>query len=83
MDAKTPVDSLADDILRGAAAIAEFLFGDAKMRRSVYHLVETSRLPVFRVGSVLCARKSTLLDWIRQQEERGWRGPAAASAASK
>jgi hypothetical protein len=36
----------------------------------VYYLAECSRLPVFRLGSVLCARKSALLQWISRQESR-------------
>jgi hypothetical protein len=59
------------DLLRGADSIAEFLFGSASERRKVYHLVETSRLPVFRLGAVLCARRSVLLQWISNQEHRG------------
>ncbi len=74
MPASTPApESLADDLLRGAEAIAEFLYGDATQRRKVYHLAETSRLPIFRLGSVLCARKSVLIQWISEQEKRGWR----------
>lgn len=69
-----PRNSLADDLLRGAEAIAEFLYGDAGQRRKVYHLAETSRLPIFRLGSVLCARRTVLLKWIGDQEQRGWRG---------
>lgn len=61
---------LADDILRGADKIAEFLFGDPAERRKIYHLVEKSQLPVFRLGTVLCARKSVLLAWIAAQEAR-------------
>ncbi|MGK7058060.1 DNA-binding protein [Bradyrhizobium sp. 1050_B9_N1_2] len=61
---------LADDMLRGAEAIAEFLFGDAKQRRKVYHVVETGKLPTFRLGAILCARKSKLLAWIEQQERQ-------------
>jgi len=63
------VRPLADDMLRGADEIAEHLFGDRRARRKVYHLAETSRLPVFRMGSVLCARKTTLLRWIEDQEQ--------------
>lgn len=62
---------LADDLLRGADAIAEFVFGSAKERRKVYYLAtgaKAHRLPVFRMGSVLCARKSSLLQWITTQE---------------
>jgi hypothetical protein len=62
-------DSLAGDILYGADGIAEFLYGDGKLRRKVYNLVETARLPHFRLGAVICARKSILLKWIASQED--------------
>ena len=61
---------LADDLLRGADEIAEFIFGTPGCRRKVYYLAECSRLPVFRLGSVLCARRSVLLNWIAGQESR-------------
>ena len=63
---------LADDILEGADAIAEFLFGSSSSRRKVYYLAECSKLPIFRLGSVLCARKSVLLSFIAGQESRGY-----------
>jgi hypothetical protein len=69
-----PGENLADDMLRGADKIAEFLFGDPKERRKIYHLAETSRLPVFRLGAVLCARRSTLTAWIEEQERRAVAG---------
>ena len=60
---------VADDILRGAGAIAPFLFGSERDRRRVYYLVETDQLPSFRIGKgSLCARRSTLMDWIKAQE---------------
>lgn len=58
------------DLLMKASMIAEFLFGDPNQRRKVYHLAETSRLPVFRLGTVLCARRSVLMDWIKAQEKK-------------
>jgi hypothetical protein len=61
---------LADDLLRGADAIAEFIFGARGSRRKIYYLAETSHLPVFRLGAVLCARRSVLLRWIAGQESR-------------
>jgi hypothetical protein len=61
---------LSADLLRGADSIAEFLFGEGGDRRKVYHLAETSRLPVFKLGSKICARKSVLLEWIADQEWR-------------
>ena len=71
----TPVQNsgateLADDLLRGADEIAEFVFGARGSRRKVYYLAETSHLPVFRLGAVLCARRSVLLRWIAGQESR-------------
>lgn len=60
----------ADDLLIGAESIAEFVFGDRKKRRKVYHLAATSHLPVFKLGSVICARRSVLLKWVQDQEER-------------
>lgn len=63
-------DSLADDILEGADVIAAFMWGSASKRRKVYHLMETSRLPLFKIGNVWCARKSRLKEYIREQEDR-------------
>ena len=63
------------DTLEGAAEIAEFLFDDSSARgqRRVYHLVESSKLPVFRLGNIICARKSTLLAHIEDQEKEAVR----------
>jgi len=55
------------DLLAGADQIAAFM--GLKVRR-VYHLAEMQRLPVFRLGATLCARKSTLLKWIEEMENR-------------
>jgi hypothetical protein len=66
----TSSPDLADDILRGADEIAKFIFGERASRRKVYYLAECTRLPIFRLGSVLCARRSVLLNWIAGQESR-------------
>lgn len=63
--------TLAPDLLRGAEEISEFLFGTRGQRRKVYHLAETSKLPLFRLGSLLCARRSVLMNWIASQERQG------------
>lgn len=68
-------DTIRDDLLTGADAIAMFLFGDPKKRRRVYHLADGEQLPVFRLGNMVCARKSALLLWIEAQERRA--SPAA------
>ena len=64
---------LGNDLLRGADAIAEFLFGDPRLRRKVYYLTSEGRvqLPHFRLGTTICARRSTLLRWIEAAEARG------------
>jgi hypothetical protein len=61
---------ISEDILTGAEAVAEFLFGSKKDRRKVYYLAECTRIPIFRLGSVICARRSVLLRWIAEQESR-------------
>jgi hypothetical protein len=70
-DAGTAPD-LASDLLIGAAAIAKFLYGrsDARTRRKVFHLAATSRIPIIHMGSRLCARKSRLMAWIKDKEDR-------------
>jgi hypothetical protein len=57
------------DVLRGAGEIAEFLFGEKNRKRKVYYLAARGSLPpLFRVGSMLCARKSKLTEWIAEME---------------
>ncbi|MCZ7641872.1 MAG: hypothetical protein M5U33_02770 [Pseudorhodoplanes sp.] len=48
----------------------EFVFGNAKHRRKIYYYATDAkaRMPVFRIGAIICARKSTLLEWIERQE---------------
>jgi excisionase family DNA binding protein len=65
----TITPAIGGDILRGAGEIAAFLYGNEMHRRKVYNLVETKRLPHFRLGSLVCARKSVLLAWVKAQEE--------------
>ena len=62
----------ADDFLRSAEEIGLFMFGsrDFRFRRKVYHLAATSNLPVFKIGSMIWARKTALIKFIKDQEER-------------
>jgi hypothetical protein len=62
--------AFADDIIRTAAKIAVHMHGDASMRRNIYYLAQSSNLPFFRIGSVLCIRRSALDRFIAAQEER-------------
>jgi hypothetical protein len=56
---------LAGDIIFGAEAIASSL---GVSRRRVYYLVSRSLIPVFRIGHVVCARRSTLSRWLDELE---------------
>jgi hypothetical protein len=52
-----PADRLADDLLNGATAIAEFL---GTNEREVYHLHKTKRLPIGRLGRKLIGSRAQL-----------------------
>jgi excisionase family DNA binding protein len=58
----------APDLLYGAAKIAEYL---GVKRSVVYHLVETGRVPSFKVGAVVCARRSKLNAAFAKLEDQG------------
>jgi hypothetical protein len=62
-------DDLSADLLTGAEEIAIYLFGDAKHKRRVYHLVEKGGLPVVRLGTIITARRSTLRRFWDGQEQ--------------
>lgn len=66
-----PAATIRDDLLRGAEEIAEFMFGDRTHRRKIYYLTSDLKkgMPHFKIGSLTCARKSTLLRWIAEQEQ--------------
>ena len=50
-------------------------------RRKVYYLATCTRLPIFRLGTMLCARKSVLMRLITEQEDECFRLLNAAEAA--
>jgi hypothetical protein len=62
------VPEFSSDLLRGAAAIAEFLYGDRNHRRKIFYLCKRTNFPHFRIGAMICARKSSILRWIDDQE---------------
>lgn len=73
MTARPP--SLASDLIVGAAEIARFIYGsdDERFQRRVYYLTTAGckrPLPHFRLGSQIAARRSTILAWIEEQEDR-------------
>lgn len=61
---------LSQDLLHGAKAIAVFVYGsdDETSTRRIYHAVDKLGLPTFRMGSTICARRSSILKWIERQE---------------
>lgn len=67
-DTRVPAHVITSDILYGADEIAVFLFGDKKYRRRVYSRIASNELPIFRIGANICARRSTLLEWIARRE---------------
>lgn len=55
----------ASDLLYGVPAIAKHLnLGD----QQVYHLAAINRLPTFKIGRRICARKSSLDAWLAKME---------------
>jgi hypothetical protein len=56
------------DVLYGVPAIALHL---RLKDRQVYHLKAVHKLPTFKIGKTVCARRSTLATWIAQREAAG------------
>lgn len=68
----TAPDNLADDLIVGAAKIARFIYGsdEPRFQRRIFYRCSVAklRLPHFRLGNQIAARRSTLIAWIAQQE---------------
>jgi hypothetical protein len=63
-----PDDDLKNDLLNGAEAIAAFL---NQTERRIYHLLETGKLPAFKLGDRKWqARKSSLRRHIEALEAK-------------
>jgi len=65
------MNQTSDDFLKGGPDIAAWL-GVKKGR--VWALVRDGKIPVFKLGGKIHARKSTLLKWIEMQEEQAFSG---------
>ena len=74
-------EKLANDLLRGVPAIAEYV---GVSPRQTYALLETGRLPGFKMpkGNVWHARKSTLNEHYRRLEGNWGAGKIKAAAAA-
>jgi excisionase family DNA binding protein len=66
MSSKFP-NTMEGDALIGAGEIARFM---CLPRWRVYELANAKRLPHYRVGRSICARRSAILDYIAAQEAR-------------
>jgi hypothetical protein len=56
------------DLLYGAAAISRFVFGNEEDRRKVYCLANSGSIPTFKMGAVLCGRRSSIAAAIAEKE---------------
>ena len=61
---------IASDLMVGAEAIGEFI---GRPEREVYYLASVGRLPVFRWGAKLAARRSTIRTHIMELEKAATR----------
>ncbi|KNY13095.1 hypothetical protein AKG11_30955 [Shinella sp. SUS2] len=55
------------DILTGHKAISAFL---GLTPRQVEWHSEKGELPTFKIGRTVCARRSRLLEWVQEQEQK-------------
>jgi excisionase family DNA binding protein len=55
------------DLLYGVPKIAEFL---GITKRATYHLIEAKRLPHFKIGATVCARRASLIAAFDELEQR-------------
>jgi hypothetical protein len=60
-------EQLNKDLIYGADALAVEL---GLSKRQVYHAAAAQHIPTFKIGSAICARRSTLLKWIEDQERQ-------------
>jgi hypothetical protein len=61
------------DLLFGAAAISDFMLGSRteEDRKRIYGLIRKRLVPAFRIGATVCARKSSLLNYLEEKERTG------------
>ena len=55
----------AGDLLYGVPAIADFLGVDEGQARTQH---EAGRLPTWKLGQIVCSRRSTLWRWLAERE---------------
>ena len=55
------------DLLYGVPKIADFL---GLTKRATHHLIEAKRLPYFKIGATVCARRASLLAALEHLEQQ-------------
>ena len=68
-----PFEKSEERVIRGAEAIAEFIFGDRSHRRKVYYLAECSKIPIHRPrkhASACDRRRTKAGSKVRNTEDR-------------
>jgi predicted DNA-binding transcriptional regulator AlpA len=65
-DAMTDTTEIQPDLLYGVPAIARFL---GIKQRSAYHLIETGRIPHFKIGKTVAARRSKITAALERLED--------------
>lgn len=68
------VARIGDDLIRGAAAIAQEL---GEPLRRAYYLLETSQLPAWKMGSRWYLRRSALVEHFHRLEQEARNGDGA------
>lgn len=72
---------IADDLLSGAEEIALAVWGvvNSKTKRRVYAAAEAGDLPIFKIGAILHARRSSLNEAIARMEREAMAKSAEAA----
>ena len=58
-------DRIGDDLIRGGKPLAQEL---GLTERQIYHAADKGLLPLFRIGKLVCGRRSTLREHIARLE---------------
>jgi len=66
------------EVVRGARALADYIFGDPDQWRTVYGLAP--ELGLFRMGGFLCGRPATIRARLAARERKGKRRNSSKSA---
>ena len=59
------------DLLHGVQAIADFL---GMRRHATQHRIDQGLIPTFKLGAIVCARRSTLNGWLAECEAKARAG---------